>query len=31
AFHGCVRLSVPDAKWFYENIKEGTKVVITND
>ncbi|MDU2968101.1 MAG: L,D-transpeptidase, partial [Limosilactobacillus fermentum] len=25
------RLSVPDAKWFYENIKEGTKVVITND
>lgn len=31
ASHGCVRLSVPDAKWFYENIKEGTKVVITND
>ena len=29
--HGCVRLSVPDAKWMYENIKEGTKVVITND
>lgn len=28
--HGCIRLSVPDAKWFYENIKEGTKVVITN-
>ena len=28
---GCVRLSVPDAKWLYENIKEGTKVVITNN
>ena len=28
--HECIRLSVPDAKWFYENIKEGTKVVITN-
>ncbi len=28
--HGCIRLSVSDAKWFYENIKEGTKVVITN-
>lgn len=26
--HGCVRLSVPDAKWIYTNIKEGTKVVI---
>ncbi|GEN94882.1 L,D-transpeptidase [Pediococcus ethanolidurans] len=26
--HGCVRLSVPDAKWLYTNIKEGTKVVI---
>lgn len=29
--HGCVRLSVPDAKWMYQNIKQGTKVVITND
>lgn len=28
--HGCVRLSVPDAKWMYQNIKQGTKVVITN-
>lgn len=26
--HGCVRLSVPDAKWFYENITEGTKVIV---
>lgn len=26
--HGCVRLSVTDSKWFYDNIKEGTKVVI---
>lgn len=23
--HGCVRLSVPDAKWIYENIAPGTK------
>lgn len=28
ASHGCVRLSVPDAKWFYENIPLNTKVVI---
>lgn len=26
--HGCVRLGVPDAKWFYNNIKFGTEVVI---
>ena len=26
--HGCVRLSIPDAKWLYNHIKEGTKVVI---
>lgn len=26
--HGCVRLSVADAKWLYENIKEGTNVEI---
>ncbi len=25
---GCVRLSVEDAKWFYENIPEGTAVFI---
>lgn len=28
--HGCVRLSVPDSQWLYQNAKEGTKVVITN-
>lgn len=26
--HGCVRLSVPDAKWMYENLQTNTKVVI---
>ncbi|WP_295746427.1 L,D-transpeptidase [uncultured Limosilactobacillus sp.] len=29
ASHGCVRLTVPDAKWFYQNIPTGTTVVIT--
>ena len=28
--HGCVRLSVADAKWLYNNVTTGTKVVITN-
>lgn len=28
ASHGCLRLSVPDAKWFYDNIPPETKVVI---
>lgn len=28
ASHGCVRMSVPDAKWFYENIPTGTPVKI---
>lgn len=28
ASHGCVRLKDEDAKWFYENIPEGTLVVI---
>lgn len=28
ASHGCVRLAVPDAKWIYDNIQYGTKVVI---
>lgn len=28
ASHGCVRLSVPDAKWFYKNIPDGTAVHI---
>jgi len=26
--HGCVRLAVPDARWFYNNVTYGTKVVI---
>lgn len=26
--HGCVRLSIPDAKWINEKIPSGTKVVI---
>ncbi|MCL6445155.1 MAG: L,D-transpeptidase family protein [Alicyclobacillus sp.] len=26
--HGCVHLSIPDAKWFYDNIPTGTRVVI---
>lgn len=26
--HGCVRLSIPDAKWIYNNVPVGTKVVI---
>lgn len=28
--HGCIRLSVPDAKWMMENLKQGTKVQIVN-
>ena len=28
ASHGCVRLALEDAKWIYENIPKGTKVVI---
>lgn len=28
ASHGCIRLSVPDAKWFHDTIKYNTKVVI---
>jgi lipoprotein-anchoring transpeptidase ErfK/SrfK len=28
ASHGCIRLSLPDARWIYENIRFGTKVVI---
>ena len=28
--HGCVRLSIPDAKWVYHNVPVGTKVVINN-
>lgn len=26
--HGCVRLSLEDAKWLYDNVKKGTKVII---
>lgn len=29
ASHGCVRLSVPDAKWIYDNVGAGTVVTIT--
>ena len=28
ASHGCIRLSVPDAKWIYDNIGKGTVVSI---
>lgn len=28
ASHGCFRLAINDAKWIYNNIPEGTKVVI---
>ncbi|NPV69867.1 MAG: L,D-transpeptidase [Firmicutes bacterium] len=28
ASHGCIRLSVADARWFYENIPANTRVVI---
>ena len=26
--HGCVRLSIDDAKWIYDNIPKGSKVII---
>lgn len=28
ASHGCVRLTLENAKWIYDNIPEGTKVII---
>jgi lipoprotein-anchoring transpeptidase ErfK/SrfK len=28
ASHGCVRLALADAKWIYDNIPSGTKVVV---
>ena len=31
ASHGCIRLSVEDAKWVYENVGKGTVVTITED
>ncbi len=31
ASHGCIRLSVPDAKWIYDNVGKGTVVSIRND
>ena len=31
ASHGCIRLLVSDAKWIYENIREGTTIHITED
>ena len=30
ASHGCVRLSIDDAKWIYDNCPRGTTVVIQN-
>lgn len=30
ASHGCIRLSIPDAKWMMDNLKVGTKVVVEN-
>ena len=31
ASHGCIRLTVADAKWIYENVSKGTVVTITED
>ena len=31
ASHGCIRLSVADAKWVYDNCGKGTVVTITED
>lgn len=28
ASHGCIRLRMDDARWFYENVPDGTWVVI---
>ncbi|MBO8142803.1 MAG: L,D-transpeptidase [Firmicutes bacterium] len=28
ASHGCVRLSLDDARWFYDNVPDGTLVVV---
>lgn len=29
--HGCIRLSVPDSQWMCQNLKVGTKVVISDN
>ena len=29
--HGCIRLTVPDAHWIYDHVKEGMKVWIHDD
>lgn len=31
ASHGCVRLTVAGAKWIYDNVPSGTKVIIYSD
>ena len=31
ASHGCIRLTVADAKWIYDNVGAGTVVTITED
>lgn len=31
ASHGCIRLTVADAKWIYDNVGEGTVVTIRED
>lgn len=31
ASHGCIRLTVADAKWIYNNVGEGTVVTVTED
>ena len=30
ASHGCIRLSLEDSIWFYENVTQGTPVLIKN-
>lgn len=30
ASHGCVRLTIADAHWFYQHVPVGTKVVVEN-
>jgi lipoprotein-anchoring transpeptidase ErfK/SrfK len=28
ASHGCIRMSIPEAEWLYDQIEYGTSVVI---